>query len=132
MSSHVGNYPVECFHIEQLSRKCTCGKTRESYEVIDRQDNDILEILILCPHCAQLTKTGNDMKTKMTVNGVSVCPAGEERYEQFEDRKGKSFFQYDYRRTDGELFSTVAPTLGQCRVRRDKWLSLKTARTTDN
>ncbi|MDR1583876.1 MAG: DUF3873 domain-containing protein [Prevotellaceae bacterium] len=38
------------------------------------------------------------MKTpEMTLYGVSVCPAGEENYERFEARRGKWFFQYDYR-----------------------------------
>lgn len=39
--------------------------------------------------------------TKMTVNGVSVCPTGEERYEYFTPafarRTKKRFCQYDYR-----------------------------------
>jgi len=65
------------------------------------------------------------METGMTVNGVSVCAKGEERYEQFEDLKGKLFLQYDYRTRDGELFSTVALTLEQCRIKRDKWLQAK-------
>jgi len=56
LNSHVRNYPLECFHIEQLPRKCTCGKIRVSYEVIDKQDNDIIEVIVLCPRCAQLTK----------------------------------------------------------------------------
>ena len=68
------------------------------------------------------------METKMTKNGVSVCAKGQERYEKFADRKGKQFFQYDYRDTDSELFSTVAPTLEQCREKRDQWLSDKLLR----
>lgn len=39
---------------------------------------------------------------------------------------GKPINQYDYRHTDGELFSTVAPTLEECRTRRDEWLKKKT------
>ncbi|CDN30640.1 hypothetical protein BN938_0535 [Mucinivorans hirudinis] len=35
------------------------------------------------------------------------------------------YCQYDYRHTDGELFSTVAPTLEQCRAKRDEWLEKK-------
>lgn len=56
------------------------------------------------------------MKTKMTVNGVSVCPTGEERHEYFtlslSPRRRKRLCQYDYRHTDGELFSCVAPDTG--------------------
>ena len=33
--------------------------------------------------------------------------------------------QYDYRHTDGELFSCVKPTLDECRAARDKWLTAK-------
>jgi hypothetical protein len=29
---------------------------------------------------------------------------------------------YDFRTDNGELFSTVAPTLTECRKRRDEWL----------
>lgn len=50
---------------------------------------------------------------------------GEEQYERFErriGRKRKAFVQYDYRDTDGELFSTVKPTLVACRQARDEWL----------
>lgn len=67
--------------------------------------------------------------TKMTVNGVSVCPTGEERYEYFTPafarRTKKRFCQYDYRHMNGELFSCVASTLEECRRRRDEWLSKK-------
>lgn len=66
------------------------------------------------------------MKTpQMTLYGVSVCPAGEENYERFEARRSKWFYQYDYRHTDGELFSIVLPTLSACRAERDKWLLAK-------
>ena len=56
----------------------------------------------------------------MTVNGVSVCPTGEERHEYFtlslSPRRKKRLCQYDYRDADGELFSCVAPTLEECRM----------------
>ena len=67
------------------------------------------------------------MKTKMTKNGVSVCPTGEERHEYFALsialRGKKRLCQYDYRDTDGELFSCVAPTLEECSTKRDIWLN---------
>ena len=58
-------------------------------------------------------------------NGCSVCKAGEENYTTFRPayQKNTLFYQYDYRHTNGELFSTVAPTLAQCREKRDKWLN---------
>ena len=47
--------------------------------------------------------------TKMTKNGVTTTTnPGQEQYETFirKDRgKTKKYFQYDYRHTDGELFS---------------------------
>ncbi|WP_174646417.1 DUF3873 domain-containing protein [Bacteroides sp. Marseille-P8574] len=70
------------------------------------------------------------MSTRMTINGVSTCQtAGTEKYESFQlgySRKRRTLVQYDYRHhTDGELFSCVKPTLGECRAERDKWLMAK-------
>jgi len=60
-------------------------------------------------------------------NGCSVCPKGKEYFTTFTPahQRGKKFYQYDYRHRDGELFTTVAPTLEQCREKRDKWLQAK-------
>ena len=63
-------------------------------------------------------------------NGVSTCQAGQENYVYFNLmprlRKKSRYCQYDYRsEEDGELFSTVAPTLEICRERRDEWLQRK-------
>lgn len=69
------------------------------------------------------------MATKMTINRVSTCQsAGTENYENFQTgigRRKRTLVQYDYRHTDGELFSCVKPTLGECRAARDKWLTAK-------
>lgn len=67
------------------------------------------------------------MATRMTINGVSTCTAGE-KYDKFQlkiGRKVRTMYQYDYRHTDGELFSCVKPTLDECRRLRDEWLNLK-------
>ena len=40
-------------------------------------------------------------------------------------RRKRTLVQYDYRHTDGELFSCVKPTLEECRATRDKWLTAK-------
>ena len=60
-------------------------------------------------------------------NGCSVCEQGKENYTTFRSthRPKRTFYQYDYRHTNGELFSTVAPTLADCRNRRDEWLKKK-------
>lgn len=60
----------------------------------------------------------------MTINGVSTTTApGQEQYEKFKSRVNKkTYIQYDYRHTNGKLFSCVKPTLEACRVERDKWL----------
>lgn len=69
------------------------------------------------------------MATKMTANGVSTTTTpGTEQYETFYSaHRGKrvSRIMYDYRHTDGELYSCVAPTLKDCRQRRDEWLNKK-------
>lgn len=57
------------------------------------------------------------------------CLPGQEQFEEFEPNihrvgpfKNKSYVQYDYRHTNGNLFSTVALTLEKCREKRDSWL----------
>jgi len=59
--------------------------------------------------------------------GCSVCEQGQENYTTFIAGafRGTEYFQYDYRHTDEELFSTVAKSLEKCRKRRDEWLSKK-------
>lgn len=57
------------------------------------------------------------MTTRMTANGASTITApSTEQYEVFyigfHPRRKR--YQYDYRYTDGELFSCVAPTLKEC------------------
>ena len=65
--------------------------------------------------------------TKMTQNGVTTTKApGQEQYETF-TASGTRYYQYDYRHTDGELFSCVRKTLDRCRAKRDAWLEAKEA-----
>lgn len=64
----------------------------------------------------------------ITKNGVSTTTEkGQEQYARFVAGafRGTIYFQYDYRHTDGELFSTVAKSLEECRRRRDEWLQKK-------
>ena len=61
-------------------------------------------------------------------NGVSITQTpGEEKFVKFRPCafRGQAFYQYDYRHTDGELFSTVAKTLAECRRRRNEWIEKK-------
>ncbi|MDR1983285.1 MAG: DUF3873 domain-containing protein [Prevotellaceae bacterium] len=69
----------------------------------------------------------NTTANSINHNGCSVCEAGKENYTTFRPahRPNTVFYQYDYRDTDGKLFSTVAPTLEKCREKRDKWLNRK-------
>jgi hypothetical protein len=69
----------------------------------------------------------NTTTNSINHNGCSVCAAGAENYTKFRPahRPNKVFYQYDYRHTDNELFSIVAPTLEQCREKRDKWIQAK-------
>ncbi len=57
------------------------------------------------------------------------CRFGGENHESFTRKKGRKtieMVQYDYRNDIGELFSCVAKTLEQARVKRDKWLDKRT------
>mgnify|MGYP002515561277 FL=1 len=69
------------------------------------------------------------MTTKMNdEKGCSVCTAGKENFEYFTTRLGRKIYyrmQYDYRHTDGELFSCIGSDLDACRKRRDEWLKSK-------
>jgi hypothetical protein len=52
---------------------------------------------------------------------------GREQYEEYCSTITKVCqYQYDYRHTDGELFSCVASSLQECRERKNKWLKEKT------
>lgn len=58
----------------------------------------------------------------MTENGVSTTQAlCQEQYEYF-TAMGKKRVQYDYRHTNGKLFSCIAKNLEACRARRDAWI----------
>lgn len=62
----------------------------------------------------------------MTQNGISTTQAGQEQYETFYSAlRGRKVMRvmYDYRTAEGDLFSVVAPTLRECRLKRDEWLS---------
>jgi len=61
---------------------------------------------------------------KSDINGRSTCEDGEEQYELFYSPTIKrDLVQYDYRTSDGKLFSCIAPSLEKARIKRDKWLS---------
>ena len=61
-------------------------------------------------------------------NGVSITQTpGEEKFVKCRlgAFRGQIYYQYDYRHTDGELFSTLAKTLDECRRQRDNWIEKK-------
>lgn len=63
---------------------------------------------------------------KSDKNGCSTCPVGEEQYESFRSTSTGSYYvQYDYRDTDGSLFTTIAIDLETARNSRDRWLENK-------
>jgi hypothetical protein len=68
----------------------------------------------------------------LTVNGVTTTTEyGQEQHEYFSrkiGRQAKQYCSYDYRHTDGELFSCVKPTLAACRASRDEWLKKAVSR----
>jgi hypothetical protein len=58
---------------------------------------------------------------KTDKNGCSTCLSGQEQWQSF-THHNRAFFQYEYRHpVTGELFTTCAGTLDQCRSRRDTW-----------
>ncbi len=63
---------------------------------------------------------------KTDISGTSQCAPGQEVYETFPAGKHGEFVQYDYRDNDGQLYSTIAPSLEKARERRDKWMQDKT------
>tara|TARA_R110002020_G_scaffold415842_1_gene625104 strand:+ start:440 stop:877 length:438 start_codon:yes stop_codon:yes gene_type:complete len=68
------------------------------------------------------------MKTQMTKNGVSTTrELGSEQFETYFSAMSCGTkikrFQYDYRHTNGELFSCVKTSLEACRDARDLWLN---------
>ena len=66
----------------------------------------------------------------MTKAGISTTVApGSEQSEKFKTQIGRKRvfkWQYDYRHTDGELFSCVGNSLKDCQAKRDEWLEKKT------
>jgi hypothetical protein len=65
---------------------------------------------------------------KTDKHGCSTCPIGEEHYEFFSDNLARANVQYDYRASNGELFSCVRrgwsneQVLRLAKSTRDKWL----------
>ena len=66
---------------------------------------------------------------KKDYKGCSVCANGEENTEHFTvdfgGKGAKEKVQYDYRHTDGELFSCIADNIEQAREKCDNWLKNK-------
>lgn len=69
----------------------------------------------------------------MSLNPQNIGP-GQEQHEMYtvpalmsRDRKPHKRCQYDYRHTDGKLFSCTAPTLEDARALRDEWLKKRAA-----
>lgn len=62
-----------------------------------------------------------------TQNGLAPAIAnGTENYEHyFSEVVKKELCDYDYRDTDGELFSCIKTTLTECREKRNQWLAKK-------
>ena len=56
LNNYADNFPANSFTFEHNPRKCRCDSMRCSYEVTDKQDSDIIEILVICPLCANLPK----------------------------------------------------------------------------
>ena len=61
----------------------------------------------------------------MALNSGALAK-GQEQFERYQSTVvNRRMVQYDYRHTDGDLFSCVAHTLLQARRKRDRWLEAK-------
>lgn len=56
LSDYAHTYPASSFKFEPNPCKCACNGVRVAYEITDKQDNDIIEILVICPACANNPK----------------------------------------------------------------------------
>lgn len=63
---------------------------------------------------------------KSDVNGCATVAAGSEQWEKCKVMS-RPMYQYDYRHTDGELFSCMGRTLEICRIKRNEWLAKRGA-----
>lgn len=66
----------------------------------------------------------NNMES-LNKNGVSITQTpGEEKYLEccLGAFRGQIYYQYDYRHFNGNLFSTLAKSLEECRRQRYEWL----------
>ncbi len=64
--------------------------------------------------------------TALTENGITTLTTTGEQHQTFirtENGKKKKYVQYDYRHTNGKLFSCIKKTLQACRVARDEWIT---------
>ena len=69
----------------------------------------------------------------MTSHPAGLCKGCEQSEMLFAGLPNRrELIQYDYRHTDGELFSTVAIDLKDARVKRDRWLDKKLARQNED
>lgn len=60
------------------------------------------------------------------MNQSTRLQKNEERYHEYYSATLKRMMvQYDYRSTDGELFSCIASSLEEARKRRDDWMAKK-------
>jgi hypothetical protein len=61
---------------------------------------------------------------KTDINGCSTTARGQEQHERYYSAIFRDYrVQYDYRTPEGKLFSCVARSLEEARIRRDKWLA---------
>ncbi|MGC3978440.1 MAG: hypothetical protein QM751_09575 [Paludibacteraceae bacterium] len=54
LNEYANSFPNSSFSFVHNPRKCDCesNSVRCSFDVTDKEDNDILEILVICPICA--------------------------------------------------------------------------------
>lgn len=56
LSDYANTFPASSFSFEPTPAVCECKSIRCAFEVAAREDNDIIETLVICPVCANLPK----------------------------------------------------------------------------
>jgi hypothetical protein len=59
---------------------------------------------------------------KTDKNGCSITANDQEQYEVFYSPKKIKLYQYDFRTSEGNLFSCVGQSLAECRKKKNEWL----------
>lgn len=127
--------PARMAVCDTAGRKAAGGGDESAARVDASCEQPVKPRRFLTSHRPRVTGDGNGTGNPQVVLqekdiAMSLTPRnlgnGQEQYETFTSRmfrKPFTYVHYDYRHTNGKLFSCVAKTLDEARARRDQWLS---------